>query len=276
VVLGLVSALCSAMLAGAAAASPAASGAVTVADGRVIARFAGVPLDEALGALARALPLRLTIKGRLGEPASEDLVAVDPEDAIRRLLRARSHVLTYVPGPPGRSRLVEVVVFGDLEAVDATRRAEPAAPPPWTPTRRSDDTLAHAVRYDPDPRGRSDALTFLARRLGPARMGPLLVAALDDFDESVRATALDVYADELGVAPPVDRLLRVLREDPSPTVRLRAVVLLPLAQSARARHALAGLAADADPEIRDLAARLADGPIATRDVRPIAETTEAP
>jgi hypothetical protein len=90
--------------------------ALAYARGHLTGRLDGVPFDQALAALAQALPVPFTIKGSVGrEPVSIALDRADVESALRQLLRGRSYVAVYGEdvAAPGVPRIVEIVVVGE-------------------------------------------------------------------------------------------------------------------------------------------------------------------
>lgn len=252
---------------------------VSITGYRMSARIDGVPLRDALAAVARAAPLKVTISGPADEPVSLNVTDVDMERGIRQLLRGQSYVLVHAPlrPAPGQAatRLVGFLVISDAGAhgtggADApdhaaarrpsARPARPGRPEEIVKTRvsgRAADELSHAALWAPFPDERVAALKALSRRAGGAPgVAPVLEAlatALSDPEESVRAVALDLLAPYAGPAVPVEALARLAREDRNPSLRRQAVARLAGQTREDARAAVRLALSDPDPAVRELA-----------------------
>jgi hypothetical protein len=269
------------------AAAPARQTERTDARGPLAGRLDGVPFDQALATLARALPVPITIRGSVGrEPVSIALDGISVESALRQLLRGRSYVAVYGEDAanPGVPRLAEIIVLGEPGAggQDVEREASPTTPmpasmpaPPMKRIRtsppRDERELHHLARRGATAGERRGALTALAHRRPGRDTTALLAAALDDPDEQVRAVALRHLA-ALPDAPPAAAVARVAREDTSPHLRRRALDLLALAPSRESERELHRALTDPDPGVREHAERLLQDPL--NAVRP--SRSEAP
>lgn len=257
---------------------------VTVENGRMTARVVDAPLGAALAAVARAAQIKVEMRGQLDERVSLRVTDVDLEDGVRRLLRGQSYALTRTGLGPASTEsgrpLMEIVVMGRGQPVaTASSPAEASArrdmmqiapglaeigtgAPPKPPAGGSGPSItawerSRAALWAPLAQERVVALRALATRArrqgetGGAR--EIVLAALEDPDESVRAAALEVIALPRGPAVPVETIARLAQQDPSPTIRRQAVRRLAEMSQAEARRALWSSLSDPDPTVREFA-----------------------
>jgi hypothetical protein len=236
---------------------------VSIQDNRLSVTLDRVPLRDALATLAHEAPFKISVKGEVeAGPVSTSLHDVELEQGLRRLLRGTSYAMTYAPASsapasPDQLRIVELMVFGSEKAA-SNPRDRVMGPQPFDATEalplRSGEDATASVPTVPPPEDRSPSLDDLGQRRSP-EIETTLGSALDDPQEEVRATALEVLRDT-GTAVPVERLTRLAREDAHAHVRMNA--LAPLADHApeAAQQALEAALQDAEPAIRERAERL--------------------
>jgi hypothetical protein len=259
---------------------------VSIADNRLNATLDRVPLRDVLAALAREAPFKISIKGEVEtEPVSISLHDIELEQGLRRLLRGTSYAMTYEPASsasasPDKPRLVELVVFGSdkaapdshIQSMGGTDKAmpltqgkgsQPLGTIKATPLRNHRDVPA-STPTDPspeqhfsaadDPGQRVEALRMLGQQRSPD-LETTLGSALDDPQEEVRATALEVLRDT-GSAVPVERITRLAHEDGNAQLRIDALALLADQAPDAAWEALEAALQDAEPTVREHAERL--------------------
>jgi HEAT repeats len=243
---------------------------VSIQDNRLSATLDRVPLRDALAALAHEAPFKISVKGEVETaPISISLHDIELEQGLRRLLRGTSYAMTYAPAsaPPDKPRLVELMVFGGEKAAPDSHVQDTGAPPLGTvkavPLRNRKDAAAptpaapspeyHSPASD-DPGQRVETLRTLGQQRSPA-LETALGSALEDPQEEVRATALEVLRDT-STSVPVERLTRLAREDGNAHVRMDALTLLADHAPEAAREALEAALQDAEPDVREHAERL--------------------
>jgi hypothetical protein len=246
---------------------------VSIQDNRLNVRLDRVPLRDVLAALAHEAPFTISVKGEVEtEPISISLHDVELEQGLRRLLRGTSYAMTYESAPsastsPDKPRLMELTVFGSAKAA-ATSDAQDMGSQPLGTVKamplRSSKNAAASTPTGPSPEHHSPAPDDPGQRvetlwtLGQQRSSELeatLGSALDDPQEEVRATALEVLRDT-GTAVPVEQLTRLAREDGNAHVRMDALALLADHAPDAAREALEAALQDAEPIVREHAERL--------------------
>ena len=248
---------------------------VSIQDNRLSATLDRVPLRDVLAALAHEAPFKISVKGEVETtPISIALHDIELEQGLRRLLRGTSYAMTYAPASPASAspdqpRLVELMVFGGEKAAPDSHVQDTGSPPLGTvkavPLRNSKGTAAptpaapspepHSPASD-DPGQRVETLRTLGQQRSPA-LETTLDSALDDPQEEVRATALEVLRDT-GTAVPVEQLTRLAREDGHAHLRMDALTLLADHAPEAAREALEAALQDAEPAIREHAEHLLD------------------
>jgi hypothetical protein len=259
---------------------------VSIQDNRLSAALDRAPLRDVLSALAHEAPFKISIKGDVEtEPVSISLHDVELEQGLRRLLRGTSYAMTYEPvssasASPDKPRLVELMVVGsekaapnpDVQSMGGTAKAmtltQGMAPQPFgtikaMPLRTHMDAPV-STPHDPspeqhlpssdDPQQRVKALRTLGQQRSP-ELETTLGSALDDPQEEVRATALEVLRDT-GSAVPVERITRLAREDGNAQLRIDALALLADHAPDAAWEALESALQDAELTVREHAERL--------------------
>ena len=259
---------------------------VSIQDNRLSATLDRVPLRDVLAALADEVPFKISVKGEVqAEPISISLHDVELERGLRRLLRGTSYAMTYEPAslastPADKPRLVELMVIGSekaapnshVQSMGGTDMAMPltqgmGSRPLGTdkamPRRNYRDAPASAstdpspeqhFRASDDPGQRVEALRTLGQQRSP-EFDTALGSALDDPQEEVRATALEVLRDT-GSAVPAERITRLAREDGNAQLRIDALALLADHAPDAAWEALESALQDAEPTVREHAERL--------------------
>ena len=239
-----------------------------------------------LDALAHEAPFTIFVKGEVeSELISIALHDVALEQGLRRLLRGTSYAMTYesassASASPDTPRLVELMVFGSDKAAPDSHvqevgstiktmplrqdmRSHPLGTIKAMPLRNSEDAAALAPTGPPpehhsstpdDPGQRAETLRTLGQQRSP-ELETTLGSALDDPQEEVRATALEVLRDT-GTAVPVEQLTRLAREDGHAHVRMDALALLADHAPESAREALEAALQDTEPTVREHAERL--------------------
>jgi HEAT repeats len=268
-----------AMLLTAVAAGPARGNArqggplVSIQDNRLSAALDRVPLRDVLAALAHEALFTISVKGEVEtEPISISLHDVELEQGLRRLLRGTSYAMTYeaassASASPDKPRLVELTVFGSDKAAPNSHVQDMEFQPLGTvkamPLRNSKDAAASTPTGPPpehhspapnDPGQRVETLRTLGQQRSP-ELETMLGSALDDPQEGVRATALEVLR-KTDTAVPVEQLTRLAREDGNAHVRMDALALLADHAPESARKALEAALQDAEPTVREHAERL--------------------
>jgi HEAT repeat protein len=132
--------------------------------------------------------------------------------------------------------------------VPLRNRKDAAAPTPAAPSPE------HYSPASDDPGQRVETLRTLGQQRSPA-LETALGSALEDPQEEVRATALEVLRDT-STSVPVERLTRLAREDGNAHVRMDALTLLADHAPEAAREALEAALQDAEPDVREHAERL--------------------
>jgi hypothetical protein len=215
--------------------------AIRVEAGHASVRLEGVPLCRALAALAAEAGIAVTTAERLEEPVSLVIEAAPLEEALGRLLRGRAHVLRLRDGKP-----VALWVGPRQEArAGASGAGSPASPAAGPPPGEAEPATAAVVEAlaVARPASRMAAIARLLRGVeaGETRraavealaglaalpLEPLLAAARDDPDSSLRLDALLLLARRAGGDPRVHALLEAAADDADP--ERRAVVELLLA-----------------------------------------------
>jgi HEAT repeats len=259
---------------------------LSIQDNRLSATLDRVPLRDVLSALAHEAPFKISIKGEVEkEPISISLHDVELEQGLRRLLRGISYAMTYEPASsasatPDRPRLVELMVIGSekpdpnshVQSMGGTVKAmpltqgtgsQPFGTPNSLPLRNRKDapgstpTDPSPEQHPPasdDPGQRVEALRTLGQQRSP-ELETTLGSALDDPQEEVRATALEVLRDT-GSAVPVERITRLAREDGNAQLRIDALALLADHAPDAAWEALESALQDAEPSVREHAESL--------------------
>jgi hypothetical protein len=243
---------------------------VSIQDNRLSAMLDRVPLRDVLAALAHEAPFKISVKGEVETaPISIALHDIELEQGLRRLLRGTSYAMTYAPASasPDKPRLVELMVFGSEKAAPDSHVQDTGSPPLGTvkavPLRNSKDAAAptpaapspeHHSPASDDPGQRVETLRTLGQHRSPA-LETALGSALEDPQEEVRATALEVLRDT-STSVPVERLTRLAREDGNAHVRMDALTLLADHAPEAAREALEAALQDAEPDVREHAERL--------------------
>jgi hypothetical protein len=242
---------------------------VSIQDNRLSATLDRVPLRDVLSALAHEAPFKISIKGEVEtEPISISLHDVELEPGLRRLLRGTSYAMTYEPGSsastsPDKPRLVELMVIGSekaapnshVQSMGGTVKAMPLRT--HRDARVSTSTDPSPAQHSPasdDPGQGIEALRTLGQQRSP-ELETTLGSALDDPQEEVRATALEVLRDT-GSAVPVERITRLAREDGDAQLRIDALALLADHAPDAAWEALESALQDAEPTVREHAERL--------------------
>jgi HEAT repeats len=259
---------------------------VSIQDNRLSATLDRVPLRDVLAALAHEAPFKISVKGEVEtEPISISLHDVELEQGLRRLLRGTSYAMTYAPASsapasPGDFQIVELMVLGSekaapnvhVQSTGGTANAMPliqgmgpqsfgtvGAMPLRThrdaPVSTSTDpSPEHHSPAPDDPEQRVEALRTLGQQRSP-ELETTLGSALDDPQEEVRATALEVLRDT-GAAVPVERLTQLAREDGNAQVRMDALAVLADHAPDVAWEALEAALQDTEPTVREHAERL--------------------
>jgi HEAT repeats len=258
---------------------------VSIQHNRLSATLDRVPLRDVLAALADEAPFKISIKGEVEtEPISISLHDVELEQGLRRLLRGTSYAMTYEPASsasasPDQLQIVELMVIGSEKAasnshvqdmggtVKAMLPRQDLGSQPFTtimamPIRTSKEAAA-STTTDPspeqhfpasdDPAPRVEALRTLGQQRSP-ELEATLGSALDDPQEEVRATALEVLRDT-GSAVPAERITQMAREDGNARLRIDALALLADHAPDAAWEALESALQDADPTVREEAER---------------------
>ena len=245
---------------------------VSIQDNRLSTTLDRIPLRDVLAALAHEAPFTISVTGEIeSEPISISLHDVELEQGLRRVLRGTSYAMTYASASsasasPDTPQLVELMVFGSDKAAPNSHVQDMGSQPLGTvkamPLRNSKDAAASAPR-GPSPEPRSPAPDDLGQRLEALRtsgqqrspeLETTLGSALDDPQEEVRATALEVLRDT-GTTVPVERLARLAREDGHARLRMDALELLADHAPEAAREALEAALHDVDPAVREHAER---------------------
>jgi HEAT repeats len=243
---------------------------VSIQDNRLSATLDRVPFRDVLAALAHEAPFKISVKGEVEtEPISISLHDVELEQGLRRLLRDTSYAMTYesASASPDKPQLVELMVFGSEKAAPNSHVQDMGPQPLGTvramPLRNrkgaaastpTDPSPEHHSPVPDDPGQRVEALRTLGQQRSP-ELETTLGSALDDPQEEVRATALEVLRDT-GTAVPVEQLTRLAREDDNAHLRMDALALLADHAPEAAREALEAAVQDAEPAIREHAERL--------------------
>ena len=189
---------------------------VRIHDGRLTIRAQNESLGELLRLVARRTNVAITVAPGL-EAASCSLAIVDVplEEGLRRLVGAYDAFLFYA-GAPKEPRLAGLWVFPRGQG----RASAPLDTVMWA----SDADVARRLA-DPDSNVRLRALEALIERRGQEAI-EVVLAALADADESVRAQVLDL-AFSSGLQIPPDRWSALALSDPSPLIRLQVLQLAP-------------------------------------------------
>jgi hypothetical protein len=255
---------------------------LSIQENRLSAKLDRVPLRDVLSALAHEAPFKISIKGEVEtEPISISLHDVELEQGLRRLLRGTSYAMTYEPASPASAtpdqpRLVELTVIGSEKAapdshaqslggtvkampltqgMGGTIKAMPLRTHRDFPASTSTDPPPeHHFPASDDPGQRVEALRTLGQQRSP-KLDTTLGSALDDPQEEVRATALEVLRDT-GSAVPVERITRLAREDGNAQLRIDALALLADHAPDAAWEALESALQDAEPTVREHTERL--------------------
>jgi hypothetical protein len=231
------------------------------------------PVRDAPAALAHEAPFKSSVKGEIeAGPVSITLYGVELVQGLRRLLRGTSCAMTYAPtssalASPDQPRVVELMVFGSEKAASNPRGRVVGSQPLDTteaiPPGSSENATALAPT-DPSAERHSPLLDDLGQRIKTLRtlrqqrspeLETTLGSALDDPQEEVRATALEVLRDT-DTAVPVERLTRLAREDGHAHLRMDALALLTDRTPEAAREVIEAALQDAEPAIRERAERL--------------------
>lgn len=243
---------------------------VDVAEGTLSVDADGPPLTELIGLIAERLGARAVTAGDLTTRVSARFARVPVDEAIRRVTRGHQLVLVYARRA-GRERLAEIRVLGSTplpgaggdgpEALPASvshdRRASGLQAIRELARRRDAGALAQVVTQDADPQVRTQAALALSA-LGGAQAALALAAALGDQVTSVRIQAIHGLRKVEGVrAVPV--LREVLMSDPDSTVRRTAVRALAQLPAQEARAALEPALGDPDASLRLEAAEALEG-----------------
>jgi hypothetical protein len=241
---------------------------VSIQGNRLNATLDRVPLRDVLAALAHEAPFTIAVKGEVEtEPISIALHDVELEQGLRRLLRGTSYAMTYESASPDQPRLVELTVFGSAKAAANSDVQDMGSQPRGTvkamPLSNREDTAAatltgpsrqHRLPAPGDPRPRVEAFRILGQQRSQERE-TTPGAALDDPQEEVGATALNVLQDP-NTAVPAEQLTRLAREDGNAQVRMDALARLADQAPESARETLEAALQDAEPTVREHAERL--------------------
>ena len=211
--------------------------------GRLSLHAEAVPLQRVLDEVYRLTGIRVRVDGRDAEVVTAAFERLTVDDAIRRLLRDRDFVLVYREG-----RLQEARVY----VPDPT---SPAASP------RSDEAVADLRREaltNENPDQRLRALETLAANIDERAAVEVIVEMLGrETSPALLERALDIVGDDRAL--PLERVLSLAVDNPSPRVRSKALTRLAAhaAGDPRARQTLEVRAVD-DPErsVREVAEAL--------------------
>jgi HEAT repeat protein len=208
---------------------------VHLSAGRLSLRSDGAPLGEVIEAIGHRAQLKITLRGTVDTPLTEEFKDIPLDDAFRRLSRWHSIVLIYDssarPGDPPLLREVWVT-HSDLDSRNAKseatdvqtgniqREQRPPKPNYVVAPDLPESRLALQLRRG-SPESRRHVLDALVRERGrPAVLEMLREAATRDPDPRVRRGAIQA----LGSFNSADALevVRATLHDPHPGVRYEA------------------------------------------------------
>jgi hypothetical protein len=247
---------------GASAASPGAAAVLWIAehDGLWSAEVRDVPLTDLLHVLAERAGFALKVRGPRTGSITDRFEALPIEAALGRLARGHSLGLVYGVSPSGTETLAEVWLIAADQPTPpgenqhhAGARLRHGRGPQRGAQPGAVTELALILSRDEDPTARAQAAALLGREGTQEALGAL-ASALDDADASVRIQIVRALV-SAGREEVADDVARVLLGDHDPLVRRAAAFRLGMLRSGIAGIALRTAAdTDRDDAVRATAA----------------------
>jgi hypothetical protein len=193
---------------------------IAARDGQLTVKVEAMRADRVLVEIARLTGVRVSAPPAMLETlVTADLVDVDLEAALPRLLPGCDHVLVFGRAAGGGDRARPVLQ--EIRLFPAPARI--AAPPAGSPrTVNTNVAVLLEGLHDPDPAVRAASIEALGRSGPEVPVDRVLAAGLSDHDPRARLAALTS-----GLTVPREILFDHAQHDASPVVRAEALTQLP-------------------------------------------------